>query len=321
MSLPIYFAPLEGVTDAPFRRIHHACFGGVSKYYIPFISPTQNLRFTSRELSAVAPEHNEGVPAIPQVLTKNAEHFLWCARELEAMGYREVNLNLGCPSGTVTAKGKGSGMLTDLDALKAFLDEVYSHSPIPVSVKTRIGFTDPGEFPAILALLSCYPVHELTVHPRTRREFYKGQPHMKAFAAAHDACPHPLVCNGDLFTAQDCLEIEAAYPKTAALMLGRGLIANPALAQELSGGDALSLPALRHFHELLVEAYLERWPKNVALGRMVGIMNHIACCFEDARKPLKAIRKASEMDAYRAAAARLFDECALKSVPAFCPGE
>lgn len=108
----VYLAPLEGVTDAVFRQTHHACFGGVSKYFIPFVSPTQNLVFTSRDLSAVAPEHNIGVPAVPQLLAKDAALFNWRRRAAEA-GYSEVNLNLGCPSGTVTAKGKGSGLLAD----------------------------------------------------------------------------------------------------------------------------------------------------------------------------------------------------------------
>ena len=106
-----YFAPLEGVTGSEFRRAHHRWFPGVDAYYMPFLSPTQDHVFTQRELRNVLPEHNQGFRAVPQLLTKNPEDFLWCAGELAAMGYGEVNLNLGCPSGTVTAKGKGAGML------------------------------------------------------------------------------------------------------------------------------------------------------------------------------------------------------------------
>lgn len=132
--MTLYFAPLEGVTDAVFRRIHHECFPGVSKYFIPFISPTQNLAFTSRDLAAIAPENNIGVPAVPQLLAKDASLFLWAAQALCDMGYPEVNLNLGCPSGTVTAKGKGSGLLADVPALErllvAFLKSRQSPSPL-----------------------------------------------------------------------------------------------------------------------------------------------------------------------------------------------
>ena len=124
----VYLAPLEGVTDAVFRQTHHACFGGVSKYFIPFVSPTQNLVFTSRDLSSVAPEHNIGVPAVPQLLAKDAALFNWAAGELAELGYSEVNLNLGCPSGTVTAKGKGSGLLADYPALERFLDGIFGNA-------------------------------------------------------------------------------------------------------------------------------------------------------------------------------------------------
>ena len=108
---PIYFAPMEGVTDAVYRRVHHAHFGGVDKYFIPFISPTQNLVLTPRERNNVSPDVNAGMRVVPQVLTKKADHFLWAAQLLHDMGYEEINLNIGCPSGTVTAKGKGAGML------------------------------------------------------------------------------------------------------------------------------------------------------------------------------------------------------------------
>ena len=319
MPLPIYFAPLEGVTDAPFRRVHSAMFTGVDKYFIPFISPTQNLIMTSRELHAVAPEHNAGVRAIPQVLTKEAEHFLWAARTLYDMGYGEVNLNLGCPSGTVTAKGKGSGMLTNLPHLEAFLDEIYAHAPMPISIKTRIGFTSPDEFDALLALLAHYPVHELIIHPRTRVQFYKGRPHMPSYAKAHEACTRPLVYNGDLFSARDCEALAAQYPRTKALMLGRGLIANPALARRLAGGPDVTADELRSYHDALLEAYLARYPKNVALGRMIGIMNHLSCCFESPEKPRKAVRKARTLEAYQDAAAALFARCALRENPCFIP--
>lgn len=143
--MTVYLAPLEGVTDAVFRRVHRDCFSGVAKYFIPFVSPTQNLAFTARDLSILAPENGFGVP---QLLCKDAALFLWAAQALGDMGYGEVNLNLGCPSGTVTAKGKGSGLLADVPALERLLDGVFSRSPLPVSIKTRIGYTRPDELTA-----------------------------------------------------------------------------------------------------------------------------------------------------------------------------
>ena len=226
--MTVYLAPLEGVTDAVFRRVHRDCFSGVAKYFIPFVSPTQNLAFTARDLSILAPENGFGVP---QLLCKDAALFLWAAQALADMGYDEVNLNLGCPSGTVTAKGKGSGLLADVPALERLLDGVFARSPLPVSIKTRIGYTRPDEFDRLLDVFARYPIHELIIHPRTRVEFYKGTTHREAFAKAHAALDRPLCYNGDLFCEEDCRELMRQFPNTRALMLGRGLIANPALAQ------------------------------------------------------------------------------------------
>ncbi len=319
MPLAIYAAPLEGVTDAVFRRVHSAHFSGVAKYFIPFISPTQNLCLTSRDLSAVAPEQNAGLYAVPQVLTRNADHFLWAARTLFDLGYGEINLNAGCPSGTVTAKGKGAGMLADVSTLAFFLDDIYAKAPLKVSIKTRIGYTSTEEFGRILELYGRYPVHELIIHPRTRGEFYKGKPHRDIYAQALKDTSLPLVYNGDLFTAADCRAFETVFPGTRALMTGRGLIANPALAQEYGGAEPLSRAALRAFVEDLLRAYLERYPAHVAVGRMREVMKHVTCCFEDASKVAKAIRKADKLPAYTDAVARLFDSCALCAQPGFLP--
>ena len=312
--MTVYLAPLEGVTDAVFRRVHRDCFPGVAKYFIPFVSPTQNLAFTARDLSILAPENGFGVP---QLLCKDAALFLWAAQALGDMGYGEVNLNLGCPSGTVTAKGKGSGLLADVPALERLLDGVFARSPLPVSIKTRIGYTRPDEFDRLLDVFARYPIHELIIHPRTRVEFYKGTPHLEAFAKAHAALDRPLCYNGDLFCEADCRELMRQFPNTRALMLGRGLIANPALAQSLGGGEALCKASLRAFHDRLLEAYQAKYPAHVTLGRMREIAKHFVCCFDAPEKPRKAIRKATRIEAYLDAIDRLFAEHELNENPRF----
>ena len=319
MALPVEFAPLEGVTDAVYRRTHRAHFPGIAKYFIPFISPTQNLRFTARELSAISPERNAGLFVVPQILTKDAGHFLWAAQALFDMGYSEVNLNAGCPSGTVTAKGKGAGMLADVNALQWFLDEVFAHAPVRVSIKTRIGVTNPEEFVRLLAVYARYPVHELIIHPRTRTEMYAGTPHRDVYADALARTKLPIVYNGDLFTAADCRSLEAEFPGTRALMLGRGLIANPALARAYAGGAPLDKGELRAFLDDLLRAYREEYPANVTLGRMREVMKHVVSCFEQPEKPRKAIRKAAKLAAYEEALDRLFDDHALRPDAGFVP--
>lgn len=312
--MDIRFAPMEGLTDTIYRRTHARFYGGVSKYYIPFISPTQHHVFTPKELRAIGPEYNAGIPTVPQLLAKDAEHFLWAAGELHAMGYDEVNLNIGCPSGTVTAKGKGAGMLRELNKLKTFLDEVFAKTSLSVSVKTRIGFESLEEWPAILNLLADYPFREIIVHPRTRTGFYKvGTLYPEAFRMAAER-KLPLVYNGDLFTVADCTALQHEYPDMP-MMMGRGLICNPALAREASGGAPLSIPEFREFHDALYDAYRRDRTLEQAHSRMRELMTYMACCFQDSEKAAKGLRKSKPVN-YAEAVDRLFD-CGLSIPPCF----
>lgn len=314
-----YFAPLEGVTDVIYRRTHREMFGGVTKYFIPFVSPTSHLTFSSREQASISPVENAGVPAVPQILTRNAEHFTQMTRLLSDAGFSEVNLNLGCPSGTVTGKGKGSGLLRDPDELKAFLDEIFSRAALPVSVKTRIGFESADEWPKLLEIFRAYPMSELIVHPRTRSQYYKGVAHAEECARVFEGPHAPFVYNGDLFTADDCARLTRLYPETHALMIGRGLVANPALAGEAAGESPITLNALRAFHDRLLRAYTEKWPKNAVLGHMHEIMYYMVRLFDNADKPAKLIRKSTSLEAYTDAVNLLFDTCPFRKKTGFVP--
>ena len=288
--MDIRFAPMEGLTDTVYRRTHSQFFPGVHKYYIPFVSPTQHHVFTPKELRAIGPEYNAGISTVPQVLAKDAEHFLWAAGEMAKMGYDEVNLNIGCPSGTVTAKGKGAGMLRDLFALDAFLNEVCAKSPVVISVKTRIGFDSSDEWAEILEVLAEYPLKEIIIHPRTRTGFYKaGTMESDTFRIAAER-KLPLVYNGDLFTVADCLAVQDEYPNMP-MMLGRGLVCNPALAREVCGGRGLELQEFRTFHDALYENYQRDRPLEQAHSRMRELMIYMSCCFRDAEKAAKEVRK------------------------------
>lgn len=315
-----YAAPMEGLTDRVWRQAQQKWFGPegtAHRYYAPFLSPPENRVLIKKKMAELAPAANPGAPVIPQLLAKDGELAAWMIGELRALGYTEVNLNLGCPSGTVTAKGKGSGLLADVPALERLLDGVFARSPLPVSIKTRIGYTRPDEFDRLLDVFARYPIHELIIHPRTRVEFYKGTPHREAFAKAHAALDRPLCYNGDLFCEADCRELMRQFPNTRALMLGRGLIANPALAQSLGGGEALCKASLRAFHDRLLAAYQAKYPAHVTLGRMREIAKHFVCCFDAPEKPRKAIRKATRIEAYLDAIDRLFAEHELNENPRF----
>ena len=302
--MTVYLAPLEGVTDAVFRRVHRDCFSGVAKYFIPFVSPTQNLAFTARDLSILAPENGFGVP---QLLCKDAALFLWAAQALGDMGYGEVNLNLGCPSGTVTAKGKGAGMLRDPARLDAFLDAVFSAVEGPVSVKTRIGVQKPEEFAALLDIYNHYPICELTIHPRVMKQLYRGEADRAAFAAALPECRMPVCYNGDVTTPEELHALEAEFPHLSGIMVGRGLIADPALFRRARGGAPASREELRGYCDDLYHGYTEAFgAASCAVSRMKAHWFYLIHRFEGADPLEKPLRKAREGWEYETVVNQIF---------------
>ena len=301
-----YFAPLEGLTDSIYRKLHHSFFPGVDRYYTPFLSPTVHRSLTTKEKRELPKAATVGFPVVPQVLTKNPEDFLWVATVCKDLGYTEVNLNAGCPSGTVTAKGKGAGMLRDLEELDRFLDHVFTHSPLPISVKTRIGYERVEEFESILAVYNRYPIQELIIHPRVRQAFYNGSVHMDTFRYALQNSKAPLCYNGSLCTKTQIDGFIKDFPQVEAIMLGRGLIADPGLLSP--GGTTAS--ALAQFHDELLECYTEAFSSSRnAMFRMKENWRHWLCKFEDGEKLGKRLRKATDLTEYKAIAGEIF--CAL----------
>lgn len=320
--MQFYYAPMEGVTGYVFRKAQHELFPGADKYFSPFISPTQNYVFASKELKDIAPKNNEGMYLVPQILTNNADYFLWCAKELQAMGYQEINLNLGCPSGTVTAKRKGSGLLAYPEELKSFLDEIFARCPIEISVKTRLGKKAPDEFEVLLALFSRYPMKELIIHPRVQPDFYKGTVRMEWYDYALQNTALPLCYNGDIFSSADLAAFAEKHPQQEVIMVGRGAVANPALIRELRGGAPITKEELQLFHDRLYHGYREALGGGKhAIYRMREWWFYGSCLLEGYEKPLKQIRKAEYFGAYEAAVAALFRDCDLSAAPCFNPAQ
>lgn len=307
---PCYdFAPLEGITGYLYRNAHHKYFGGVDRYYTPFLSPGQEGVFSRKELRDILPENNRGIELVPQLLTRRAEDFIRAAKELRAMGYSRVNLNLGCPSGTVTAKGKGAGFLLHPEELDRFLDAVFSADVLPVSVKTRLGYHEPAEFPALLEVFNRYPIEELIIHPRVRADFYKNQVRMEWFDHAVEQSRAPLCYNGNLVTRAHGRGLAARYPGVKAFMMGRGLVANPFLAARLKGDCPMDVQKLQGFHDELYEGYCESFQsRKNAVCRMKDVWRCLICLFADGEKHFKRLRKAVEpMDYQRQAASIFYD--------------
>ena len=303
-----YFAPMEGITDSIYRRIHHKHFGGVDRYYMPFLSPTIHRTLTHREDRELPLAESESFRAVPQVLTKVSEDFLWAAQVCLDRGYDEVNLNVGCPSGTVVSKGKGSGMLRDLEHLDRFLDEIFAKSPIPVSVKTRLGIDCPEEFTAILDIYNKYPIKELTIHPRVRKQFYNGTVDMEMFRYAVRNSRNPLCYNGDITSVGQIESLSREFPQLESVMIGRGLVADPGL---LCGGT--DVKALEQFMNALLEEYTVAFGgSRNAMFRLKENWGLLHPRFEGVDKLWKKLRKTTDLEEYKAITAEIFHTLPLR---------
>ena len=305
-EMELSFAPMEGITYAIYRRLHCERFPGADRYYAPFIAPDSAGNFKAGNLRDVLPENNAGVPLVPQLLINAAGPFLAVAEELGGLGYGEVNLNLGCPSGTVVSKRKGAGMLGDTDALDACLEAIFRRCPLRVSVKTRLGLKSAAEFPKLVEIYRKYPLSRLIVHVRDRDGMYKSAPDAEAFAAAI-GCPFPVEYNGDLFRPGDLAALRKRYPSLGAAMLGRGAVTSPALFREMKGGAPLGADELRDFHDALTEAYLASdLAPNFTVSRMKELWYYQLCLFPDSKRAGREILKARTLPDYRAAVSALF---------------
>lgn len=315
----LYFAPLEGVTGFTYRNAFADLFGGVDKYYAPFISPCVNDRLKGKEIRDILPENNsEKVNLVPQILTNRADYFIKATKQIMTMGYtKEFNINIGCPSGTVVAKNKGAGFLRDTDAMDSFFDEIFSWRDSlldgpDISVKTRIGVNDVDEFAEIMDVYNRYPISELIIHPRTRKQMYRDTPNMEAFDYAVKVSKNPLCYNGDINTKEDYERISQKY-NIDSVMIGRGLIANPQLVNEIKGGKKLTKDMLKTYHDRLYDDFevIMKADKHL-LFKMKEFWNYVSWNFEDEHKCAKLVRKAQNLYKYNQAVAEIFNTMELK---------
>lgn len=307
--MKFYFAPMEGVTGHIFRSAHATFFNDVDKYFVPFISTNQQGKFTTRELQDILPENNQGACVIPQILTNNAEHFIRTSQQLKEYGYNEVNLNLGCPSGTVVSKNKGSGFLSQRELLDQFLEEVFAASVTKISVKTRIGKDAPEEFDELIKIFNKYPMEELIIHPRIQKDYYKNTPNREVFKVGLELSTNPVCYNGDIFTVEDFKKFSADCPQVESMMLGRGLIANPGLVSDIKNNSVLDKQLLKAFHDRLYVDYqgVLSGERNV-LFKMKEVWFYMIHMFTNYEKYAKKIKKSQRLSDYEQAVSSLFLE-------------
>ena len=298
-----YLAPMEGITNATFRRTYHTHFKSMDKYFTPFLCPHTKRDLTTKEKKEILPENNEGMYVVPQILTNQAEGFLETAGKLEQYGYREINLNLGCPSKTVITKGRGSGFLAFPAELREFLDEIFSKTNLKVSIKTRIGRDDTLLWEELLSIYSEFPLGELIIHPRIQKEFYKGTPHIEAYEAAYRIKNCPICYNGDMFCKEEIENFWKRFPNTDAMMLGRGILRDPCLYEKLFESEEMDASVwkqkVRSFHDALLDAYIEEMSgdRNV-LFKMKELWFYLWESFDGSKQLIKKLKKSGSVSEY-----------------------
>ncbi len=319
-----YLAPMEGITTYIYRSAYEHHFHNIDRYFTPFVV---NKRLSSREQQDLLPEHNKGMDVVPQILTNRAEDFLEVAKEIADMGYQTVNLNLGCPSGTVVAKKRGAGFLALPEELDAFLAEIFEKCPMKISIKTRIGMTDEAEWERLLAIYQKYPIEELIVHPRTQKDFYKYPPRLNTYEMAEKAFDIPLCYNGEIHSVEKMQEVTERFKNLDCVMIGRGILKNPGLVGEIqksrgetettenAGSEAcgVSKEIFRSFHDEIYHGYrkIMSGDRNT-LYKMKELWSYMGQSFTNPEKYMKKIRKTERLVEYECIVASLFREQELK---------
>lgn len=307
--LPIQFAPLQGYTDAIYRRAHARAFGGIETYYSPFVR-IEHGEIRRKDIRDVDPENNQNLHLIPQLIASESDKLEQIMALFIEKGYEKADINLGCPFPVLAKRHNGAGILPYPEEVKVLLmNAIEKYPDIKFSVKLRLGWDNPEECLALLPLFNELPLTHIILHPRLGKQQYKGEVDLNGFEAFYKGCNKPLLYNGDLLTLEDIQSVSARFPKLAGLVIGRGLLANPALALEYQQGKALSSDEMaKKVGQLHTEVYggyqeLLQGGETQLLMKMKSFWEYLLP--EGDRKSKKTIHKTSKLTNYQAAVSNL----------------
>lgn len=300
--MKLYFAPMEGLTQYTYRKVHYKMFGGCDAYYAPFICPTREEKISARHLKDILPENNEGIPLKVQILSNDSEAFVNFEKKIKLYGYDEININAGCSFPMVVKKYRGAGLLRETDRLERFLSEVFEKSEMKISVKTRIGFEDSAEMEELIKIYNEFPISELIVHPRTREAFYEGIPDSETFKMVYGASVNNVSYNGNIFTAEDYRRTVEEYPQLSSVMIGRGAIANPAIFREIRGGERLTRDELIEFTQVFADEYYKLVKSETfTLHKLKGMWIYMIWNYPEEKKIAKKLKKSNKLTDFMSA--------------------
>jgi tRNA-dihydrouridine synthase len=311
MNTVLLSSPLQGFTDFRFRNAQNKFFGGIDTFYAPYIRLNGKLIIKSSYERDLLPENNSSLKCIPQVITNDADEFLFVAKYVQELGYKELNWNLGCPFPMVTKCGMGSGLISDSEKIRQILDKVHSESEIIVSMKMRLGYDTTEEILDVLPILDTFPIKNIAIHARIGKQLYKGGVHLDAFQNCIDNTKHRLYYNGDITTLAKFKEMQERFPSINHFMIGRGLISDPFLPSMIKNNTTEhpknKLQLFEAFHDTLYEGYSQSLSGSThILLKMHHLWEYFATTFLNPHKVEKNVRKAKSIKNYEQTVKEVF---------------
>ncbi len=313
MNVTLLSSPLQGLTDFRFRNAFNRFFGGIDTYYAPYLRLNKKLEIKPAYERDILPENNSGLNLIPQIITKDADEFIFAAEYVLKLGYKELNWNLGCPYPMVTKRGLGSGLLKDPVKIDSILNKVHDKSDIMVSIKMRLGYETSEEIFQVLPILQKYPIKNIAIHPRMGKQLYKGEADLDAFKRCIDNTDHKLCYNGDITTVAVFNDMAKRFPMIDHFMIGRGMIADPFLPGMIKNNTTEypenKIEIFNKFHDTLLEDYAQALsgPSHIIM-RMYSFWKYFITSFPDSRKGLQKIKKAKSISAYKEAVREILNK-------------
>ena len=313
MSQTLLSSPLQGFTDYKFRNAFNHFFGGIDTFYAPYIRLNGKLVIKNSYKRDIELTNNTTLEVIPQIITNDVDEFLFVAKYIRELGYKELNWNLGCPYPMVTKRGMGSGLIADPEKINNILHKVHNESDVLVSMKMRMGYENPEEILKTLPVLDKYPLKNIAIHARIGKQLYKGGTDLDSFQKCIDNTKHKLYYNGDVTSVNAFKKLQERFPTIDHWMIGRGLIADPFLPNMIKK-DTLEYPKNRfdifnEFHDRIFTEYdaALSGPTPIKM-KMLGFWEYFSKSFANPQKTYKKIKKAQNVKKYEIAVREIFKE-------------
>jgi tRNA-dihydrouridine synthase len=310
-NVKLSLGPFQGITDAPFRNVFKKHFGGIDKFYTPFFTGIQKDHAKNMQVEEIDPQCNDVETLTPQILSTDAEEILRFASQCKELGYKEINLNMGCPFPRVANKKRGCGLLPYPEKIDAMLSTVFERIDLKFSIKCRLGYFSPDEIVPVIEVFNQFPLSELIIHPRIGKQLYKGEADVQRFVELIPTIKAPLVYNGDIVSVESFERISNRVQPINEFMLGRGLLSNPFLAEEIRKTTPQSIQTrTERLHDYVNDLYEDRLrhaggsPK--VLGRMKELWSYLMHSFDEPQDIWRKIKKINALKEYEEAVETVF---------------